>query len=171
MYVVVDDDNIIIDQFDIVKAQTFEELEPGNTYLIGMIAHDEPLPNYIGLDLLTLPLIFDQCIAASGNSFNIIVAENNTVDCISNTQDSDILSAIEIVENPVSDHLRIEIGQFSGNQLSFQIYNINGQAINKSQIIKDQQTIEMDLNHVPGGIYFLNVRSDKGQASFKFLKI
>lgn len=161
----------VVDQFDIPATKTFEELTEGETYSMGILTHDEPLPNLIGVNAVELQLQFTECIQASQNGYFLTIEELGTGNCTSSTQDPGILNAIQIINNPVAEQLNISIDNSSEDLLNMQIINLNGQAVSNIKEVNKQQNIDWNVNHLPAGLYILNVQSETGQASFKFLKM
>jgi hypothetical protein len=80
----------------------------------------------------------------------------------------------KIYPNPADSQLTIDLRLRKRHELSFEIYNLNGQLLQQNIIDtpsgKSQQTIS--LGDWPAGIYFLKIRDHKGSvlASHKFVK-
>jgi len=138
---------------------------------MGILTHDEPLPNLIGINAVELKLQFTDCVQASQNGYFLSIEESGTGDCISSTQDPAILNAVQIINNPVAEQLNIQINNTNSDQLNMQIYNLNGQSMSGKKQVTNHQLLDWDVSHLSTGLYILNVQSETGQASFRFLKI
>lgn len=92
----------------------------------------------------------------SVNVAKIITAENNVNENTAN------LNNINIYPNPANDKLHIETDE---NVYEINIYNINGQRVNKST---SQRVI--DVAGLKSGIYFIKIETDNGNIVRKFIK-
>ncbi len=72
-----------------------------------------------------------------------------------------------VYPNPTIDKLTLKVQNFNNEDLSYQIYDVNGREIKRNKIIDKSTTISM--GYLPSAIYFLRVIS--GQQSLKIFKI
>jgi hypothetical protein len=63
--------------------------------------------------------------------------------------------------NPVTDNLKFELRYNTPMDISIILYNSLSQAVLKSEIGKDkvQNDLELDVSHLPNGIYFATIKS------------
>ena len=88
--------------------------------------------------------------------------------CVSFTSGlSELKSSIDfsVYPNPFSSFIVIES---EARQSQIEVYNVFGEPVYKSQIQK--QKIEIDLDKIPSGIYFLQVKSENGITTRKIIK-
>jgi hypothetical protein len=76
---------------------------------------------------------------------------------------SDNISGIEIYPNPASDKLHISEKNYSVN--SVEVFDVNGKNI--KSIANDSS---IDVSNLPNGIYFIRIKTDKGDFNKKFIK-
>lgn len=70
-------------------------------------------------------------------------------------------SAIKIFPNPTNDLVTVELNQLQHyNQIA--LFDLNGKEVLKTVLPEKQQLITLDLNHVPTGIYFLQIQKQTG---------
>ena len=115
---------------------------------------------------------YDVCVYASG--------ECNTTDTVCfevkfNTISTDGLSinnAINLRNNPVSNQLIFDINAALNKDLTIEIFNVNGAAINTEKIRAGSSEHRMDVNNLTSGFYFYRINATTNQAkSGKFIKI
>lgn len=85
------------------------------------------------------------------------------------------LSGISIQPNPVSDMLRISLGNLPvGDQLSYEVLSAAGVRLSGQQMPQRDAAgiVELeDMRQLPAGSYILRLRSDKGVMAKTFIKI
>jgi len=101
---------------------------------------------------------------ASPTSVQYTVSCNNILTGIKNNQNQ---SGFKYYPNPVNHSLILEFGD-QQNIKSINIFNALGQVVYflSSSKIKE----EIETSHLPSGIYFMNIKSDKGQMTYKIIK-
>ena len=72
-----------------------------------------------------------------------------------------------VYPNPTIDKLTLKIQNFNNDDLSYQIYDINGRILKMDKLMNNTTSISM--MHLPSAIYFLRVIS--GQQPIKTFKI
>jgi len=77
-------------------------------------------------------------------------------------------SNLKIYPNPAKDKITIEFSNFEGFHLNLEIINPFGQLVYASENVGEKQ--EIDLSEFPQGIYFLRLRNESGQKTFKIIK-
>jgi len=60
--------------------------------------------------------------------------------------------------NPVSDYLILKINDFNNNEMSFQLYDLNGKLLKNKEIKKD--LIRIEMKDLLPGIYYLSLRKN-----------
>ena len=78
-------------------------------------------------------------------------------------------TAINIYPNPAHDKLYIENASQNMDDATITIYNTIGQAINVP-INKNGQKLELDISHLPTGLYYALCNNGNAQTRTKFLK-
>ena len=93
-------------------------------------------------------------------------------DLIINDTDDLLLGDINLYPNPATDLLTVEIAQPNNLQnISFEVTNMLGQGI-LTQRADGQQTIQIQLEGLETGVFYLNILSDNQQVeSIKFVKL
>lgn len=76
-----------------------------------------------------------------------------------------------ILENPVSDFLRLEIGEDVRFPIQLDIYSINGQGIISNQMFIPEKYINIPVSTLKNDFYILVVTNDYGLEVEKFIKI
>lgn len=96
------------------------------------------------------------------------VEQSAPISVVSGLQDKNITLSIAAYPNPTVDYLTLQINKTKEN-LSFQLYDLQGKTIESKQINKQYSTIRMvDL---PASIYFLKViQGNKQVKIFKIIK-
>lgn len=82
---------------------------------------------------------------------------------------NDLQNQINIFPNPARD--RLNIGYSEIEILNLEIYDIQGKKIKNLSIDNSQSTIQvLNIKELKSGLYFLQVRTDRGLVSLKFVK-
>jgi len=131
----------------------------GSTYRIGLCT---AVPAADGDALLKIPF-------KNGGKVTFSIIENTeerlmTVDLQTGVQESG-LNHIKVYPNPVNDMLHIS--GLTGSS-SIKIMNIHGQQVQTAYTEKNEG--ELDVSHLPGGVYMVRVELGKETAIRKFLK-
>jgi len=90
----------------------------------------------------------------------------NAINCESSN--SNVLAGyqIEVFPNPSSTMLYVTVsGDLSQNHFELKVYNLSGIEVmeQKQDLIKGSQTIALDLNQLPTGIYVLRMKAENGE--------
>ena len=96
-------------------------------------------------------------------------------DEITVTETLDIIlteSDFEIMPNPVSDNLNIQLDLREANNLQIQLMHVSGQVLRQESLNLGigQQNIKWNVANLPSGIYFINLKKDQDVISKKFIK-
>ena len=75
---------------------------------------------------------------------------------------------LRVYPNPSSAHITIKLPQNPQKKTSLTIYNLNGQQL-ITQAISEPQT-EIDISHLPAGIYIIKVWNDNDVMVQKVIK-
>jgi hypothetical protein len=111
----------------------------------------------------SVAIIDNNGCSAVSNTFNFTVVNTNSIH--NNTQ-------INILPNPNKGFFNLEIKDLPFGEWQVEIYNINGQIIQTSNIIlsNSSTSLPIQLNDATNGIYWLRMTNDKmEQFSRKFL--
>ena len=85
-------------------------------------------------------------------------------------KDADLDISLSAFPNPVSDQLTLQIKNFSGEKLSYQLFDLGGKMLGKESI----NTAETNINtaYLPASTYLIHVFSEdqKPIQSFKIIK-
>jgi len=78
--------------------------------------------------------------------------------------------SLTVFPNPTPDNLTLQISDYNKEQLSYQLFDMQGKQISNGQIAA-QQT-EINMNGLPRATYFINVvnQENKKVQSFKIIK-
>ena len=93
----------------------------------------------------------------------IIVKNANGVSQISNSE-----FQISIYPNPTSGKIQVAGG--SGSQYKIEIYNVFSELVYSTTNLKQQTSNEIDLSPAPAGIYFIELKTSKGNYHRKIIK-
>lgn len=108
-------------------------------------------------------------------SFAVELTKNNCVDtsgCHSLTnvsiQDLEFARSIKLFPNPTSDVLNLEFSEVFGN-IEIVINDVAGKEVLRATR-KQKKYLEIDLQKLANGAYFVNITADKKKAIYKVLK-
>ncbi len=83
--------------------------------------------------------------------------------------DPEISLAVSIYPNPTTDYVTLKIGNFSNNNLAFQLYDMNGNVFQSSKIYGPETNITM--NYLLASTYLIKVTENgKEVIVFKIIK-
>lgn len=98
-------------------------------------------------------------IQAAGNNPVVANGSGNLVNSHRTAEDIDI----ELFPNPSKGILYIR-GNTIEQELSLQVFNAVGQVVlNDNRLILDTNGSQLDMRHLPTGVYYLSLRSEDGQ--------
>jgi PKD repeat protein len=160
--------------WDFGDGNTSTEQNPSHTYVQSgiysvslSIESIDSCSSIISFDLDTEnPLMFNE----SGNIVPVL-GLNSLV--TNSTRDLDNFGKIELFPNPTSSDITVKMNIQSEQELEISISDVAGKRIlTKNQSINaGEQTVNLDVNDLIPGVYFLQMRSEKGAKSLKFVKI
>ena len=91
----------------------------------------------------------------------------NSISIPTTVYDSEELSQAEIYPNPATDHITIPSG--SGETAFLEIRNAFGRLMNRFEVNSNQH--QLDISHLPPGLYIADVRSGNKWWLGKFVKM
>lgn len=160
-----EDSEEVVHQFS--NQDDLSVLEPGD-YVLGMIASKDSIPNYIG-QVIEYSII-DPCFYASDNFYELRVLDLGEDGCLTYTEDPEVLSSLQIIQNPVSEVLDIRVAIELNKELELSIIDMNGRSLLKYDYNGINGDISIDVSSFASGVYFLHANSPDGSANFKFVK-
>lgn len=85
-------------------------------------------------------------------------------------EDTTLNISLTAFPNPTTDNLTLQINNYNNEQLSYQLFDMQGKQLNNGQITAQQTQINM--NSLPVATYFINVvnQENKKVQSFKIVK-
>ena len=85
-------------------------------------------------------------------------------------KETELNISLSVFPNPSTEHLTLQISNYSNEQLLYQLYDMQGKLLNNSPITAEQTQINM--NSLPTATYFINVVNQKNKEvqSFKIIK-
>ncbi len=167
VFVINAENDIIVEQFSAASQNTTFDL-PAGDYYVGLAASLNIFPNVLGLDVEILGESL--CWYGSDNFYDVQVLENGDDACISSIKDQEILSNVRILQNPVHESLTLKIKENINKNIKFSIYDLNGSLLLERETDKLLNDVTFDVSSFGQGIYFLQLQSADGIASFKFIK-
>jgi|GEM_PF-1098149 len=97
-----------------------------------------------------------------------LINENyNCISTVENKEVNDFSSSISIYPNPTHDIVNIQINENNRTDYDVEIVNIFGQVI----IHHNTQLVDINIEKLNPGLYFLNVKNGRKKYSTKFIKI
>ena len=89
--------------------------------------------------------------------------------CYVSTQEEKNTVDVKVFPNPASDFIQIEMTERGSIETAFcSIYNVNGQLLLEKKLTSFQEKI--NIQHLLNGIYFLQIQTEEGVLSKKFIK-
>jgi PKD repeat protein len=112
------------------------------------------------------PLMFNE----SGNVVPVLGLNSLATN---STRNLDNFGKIELFPNPTSSDITVKMNIQSEQEMEISINDVSGKRIlTKNQSVNaGEQTVNLDVNDLIPGVYFLQIRSEKGAKSMKFVKI
>jgi hypothetical protein len=80
------------------------------------------------------------------------------------------IKSIEVYPNPTNGHLKIETHQNNSNQAKLQVIDIKGQILLEAPFESGQTTQNLNLEHLPAGLYLLKVSTGEVARNIKISK-
>jgi len=108
-------------------------------------------------------------------TYAVEVTQNGCVDIsscyevtITGINENTFGSELVVYPNPVTELLNIDLGE-RYNEIFIRVLNLAGkEVLNKS--FKQQQLIELELNNIPDGLYFINIKTEDKYSTIKVVK-
>ena len=119
---------------------------PENIYP-GKVIYNEPMNYFIGM---------------GGKNVSRFIYDNQ-----SNVEDN-YKEEIRISPNPTNSLVTLSTGCISS--IKYQIYNSNGTSLINETINSQTNTINIDFNRYPSGVYFLTIQCDNESNTYKIIK-
>ena len=78
--------------------------------------------------------------------------------------------SLSVFPNPTTEYLTLQINDFNNEQLSYQLFDMQGRRLSNAQIIAQQTQI--DMNSLPSATYVVNILNQTNTKiqSFKIVK-
>jgi len=106
------------------------------------------------------------------NSDTIVNGQENLIGLIAeiNSEDQIITGykSTQLYPNPVNKHLIVYPGSCFEDEVFFQLIDSNGKVLTKG--VKSQFPFSIEFNHLNNGIYYLQIKSEKSNQSYKLIK-
>ena len=77
--------------------------------------------------------------------------------------------SVKLYPNPVHDKFWIESDEFSNDKITITVYNVNGAKVGEYSF-NNQKRIQLQINDLAKGVYFVYVQGQKKQKVIKFIK-
>lgn len=104
----------------------------------------------------------------TSGTFNSNTVSVNAPDCNTNEIIENYFSSIQIYPNPTSGDINLHLTVANNNSILFKIYDVTGKQIYTSNIVNQNTSIA--VNHLPKGIYFLQLYLEDKIFTTKVLK-
>tara|TARA_B100000780_G_scaffold223758_1_gene162911 strand:+ start:284 stop:766 length:483 start_codon:yes stop_codon:yes gene_type:complete len=84
--------------------------------------------------------------------------------------ETELTISLSVFPNPTVDNLTLQISDYNNEQLSYQLYDMQGRLLNTGNVTADQT--EINTSSLAAATYFLNVVTQKNRKvqSFKIIK-
>ena len=108
---------------------------------------------------------------SKGTSANNLYVDNINTSLVSSIPNIASISSLEIMPNPVSDVMNVELTVADATDLNVSIVNALGQKVQDvaSQTFNGVNTLTVSTSDLSNGVYFLNVQSKEGVSSKRFI--
>ncbi|MFI1770866.1 T9SS type A sorting domain-containing protein [Thalassobellus citreus] len=80
------------------------------------------------------------------------------------------VSSFSITPNPANNLVTLSFGKVNANNISVNIYNIQGKQILKASKTLQNKSVTLDVSHLKSGLYFLKVSIDDSEVVKKLIK-
>lgn len=80
------------------------------------------------------------------------------------------INSVEVYPNPTNGHLKIETHQNNSNQAKLQVIDIKGQILLEAPFESGQTTQNLNIEHLPAGLYLLKVSTGDVSRNIKISK-
>lgn len=77
---------------------------------------------------------------------------------------------ISVFPNPVAEVVTIDWSQSTEERLQLEIIDITGKVVIAKSINKPQNSLTVNVSHIPGGMYYLTIRTDIDYSTLKLIK-
>jgi hypothetical protein len=84
---------------------------------------------------------------------------------VSNTDLEILENEVVLFPNPAKDILNVSLPQDLG-QYNVKVFNLTGKILMEE--IRTDQQMTLSTNHLPSGVYLLNIQTEKGTINKKF---
>jgi hypothetical protein len=124
------------------------------------------LASYTGNQNVYLKFEFIPFSSAPGN--NLFVDDINISGTVGLKENINLLSNVLVYPNPTEGILNVELRMLNGEREQIQILNSLGQLLLEEPLTIQHSTF--NIQHLPCGIYFVKISSDKGIRVVKVVK-
>jgi hypothetical protein len=79
-------------------------------------------------------------------------------------------NVIRVFPNPTSSQLTVELGSVAKDSYPMELIDLSGQVVQLLTIQKSQSSIQIDVEDLPAGIYFLRSDAENFRLNYKIVK-
>jgi trimeric autotransporter adhesin len=101
---------------------------------------------------------------------NCSFIQTETVDQPSSIYISGSLGDLALYPNPGENILYIESNLLTGIAVNVQMFSVDGKIVKSETIIRSFGLIELNTVELPSGVYFITLKTEKGNSSLKWIK-
>jgi hypothetical protein len=116
------------------------------------------------IPLKSLIIDFENLQDASFVSYHFYIASLST----NGIQENENVQ-LEIYPNPAARKFKVQSQKFKVEDAKIEVYDLNGRKLLEKQIKLGNETIEVDVSSLEGGIYFCKLITEKGNATKKLI--
>ena len=83
----------------------------------------------------------------------------------------EVMQRIEfkLFPNPSVDKVKVKRTKAKGESASIEIYDLHGRILLTKQVPVGTEEIEIDVSHLPGGVYFCRLNTENKRATKKLI--
>jgi len=135
-----------------------------------IVINDSVLKAYITFPMLLKQAVFPNAIVALYNPTDGLLEYPIRL-VIYSAIDNQMLEYdnVKLFPNPAQDNIWIESSEFSNEEQRVSIINVNGQKV-AEYVFSNQRLIQLKINDLAAGIYFVYIQGSKKQKVIKFIK-
>ena len=84
-------------------------------------------------------------------------------------KENEITSQIRVYPNPAREHVMIDLDAFNGNMQKIELVDAAGQQVINPVLSPSGKSVDLSLNNLSEGIYFVRIFTDKGIVTRKII--
>ena len=93
-----------------------------------------------------------------------------TVDQPSSIYITGSLGDLALYPNPGENMLYLESNLRTGISVNVQMFSVDGKMVKSEEISRSFGLIELNTSELPSGVYFISLKTEKGNSSLKWIK-